>query len=476
MITQAPRRGQILLAVVFVLTSIALTMFVWQKLGGQMPLKPHGYQFHALFPNASTLSRGADVRIAGVNVGRVTAVRQRGLRADATMELQSQYAPLASDAKAQLRLKSLLGETFVEIAPGSRGAPRVPDGGRLASSRVVPTQPLDRIVGMLDAPTRRNIDSLLSSGATSLQGRWADLNDALGNLDPVTAQLAAISQLLDGQTSQLRGLIRDGGTVLQTVGERQSALRGLITQGDRLFAATAARDSSLTAATRALPGFLSQLRTTSGNLLTTTRLARSPLAKIKPVAPLVPPALHALREASPELRDLLVELRQAIPTAKAALPATAHFLDTLTPFVESLYPAAREIVPMIQFMTPYRREIIATVANVGAATEATAPGFDGKPIHYLRALVPISEEANVAYRQRLASNRHNAYPAPGELSRLGTSGLQASSCANQNNLQPLPVLGTGAPRCSQQAPWTFLGQTRYFPHLERAGDPEGGTP
>ena len=104
-----------------------------------------------------------------------------------------------------------------------------------------------------------------------------------------------------------------------------------------------------------------------------------------------------------------------------------------------------------------------------AANQATAPGLDGKPVHYLRTLVPITEEALVGYEQRLPSNRHNAYFAPGGLAKLADGGLLASDCRNTTNPQIVPVIGTGAPPCKQQPPWTFGGKTRYFPHVEPRG-------
>jgi virulence factor Mce-like protein len=467
MVTQAPRRGQVLAALVFIAASIGLTFFVWTSVGGRLPLSARGYRVHVLFANASTLASNADVRMAGVDVGKVIGVRQRGVRTEATLELAPQYAPLASDARAVLRLKSLLGETFVAMTPGSRRAARIPDGGWLATRQVAATQPLDRVLGMLDARTRRDLDALISSGAAALDVRGADLNAALGNLDPVSAQLAAITQVLDAQRPQLGALTRDAGTVLQTAALHGDGLRRLISAGDRLAAQTARRDAALGATTRALPGLLAQLRATSVATLQTATDARPVLRALRRAAPDAEPALRSLGGLAPQAADLLTRLRRALPTVRRALPAAAHFTSSVVPLIETLYPAAREIVPIITLVSAYRREITATVANVGAATQATAPGLGGTPVHYLRSLVPITEESIMGYKQRLASNRHNAYHAPGELDQLLHGGLQASNCANAFNPQTLPVIGTGAPPCRQQPPWPFNGRTQLFPHVER---------
>src|SRR5438034_8941137 len=118
-----PSLAQLLTMVVFALSCFGLLLFLWLSFGGPIPLKPKGYQVEVAFPEATTLATEADVRIAGVSVGKV-----RNLQIDkghnrtlATLELDSAFAPLHQDAKAILRQKTLLGETYVELTPG-RGA------------------------------------------------------------------------------------------------------------------------------------------------------------------------------------------------------------------------------------------------------------------------------------------------------------------------------------------------------------------
>src|SRR3954467_15921825 len=154
MVTQAPRRNAIAVAAMFILSSVALTLFVWHSLGGALPLKPKGYRIHALFTNASQLEPNAAVRIAGVDVGRVVKVQPASLRTDATIELHPEYAPLRSDARAILRQQTLLRETSVALTARSPGARNRREGAPLRTRQSARTQPLDRVLGMLDDRTR----------------------------------------------------------------------------------------------------------------------------------------------------------------------------------------------------------------------------------------------------------------------------------------------------------------------------------
>ncbi len=66
-----PSTGRIAAMVLFTLSVFALLLFLWVSFGGVLPLKAQGYRFKADFPEAALLAKEADVRIAGVNVGKV---------------------------------------------------------------------------------------------------------------------------------------------------------------------------------------------------------------------------------------------------------------------------------------------------------------------------------------------------------------------------------------------------------------------
>src|SRR4051794_22220369 len=141
----------------FALSCFGLLLFLWLAFGGTIPLKPKGYRVTASFSEATQLAKEADVRISGVPVGKVKTITpdKRTGRSDVVIQLDSQYAPLPSDAKAILRQKTLLGETYVELTPGSAPARKIPEGGKLRISQVSPTVELDEIYRSFDPPTRR---------------------------------------------------------------------------------------------------------------------------------------------------------------------------------------------------------------------------------------------------------------------------------------------------------------------------------
>ena len=203
-----------------------------------MPLKPKGYRVTASFAEASQLATEADVRISGVPVGKVKVIeagRETG-RSLVTFELDAKYAPLPSDARAILRQKTLLGETYVELTPGTEGARKLPEGGRLPEGAVSETVELDEILRTFDPETRAAFREWTQTQAEAIAGHGRDVNDALGNLGPFAEDAAELVDILNRQEPAVRRLISDTGVVFEALTERDGQLRELIENSNTVFA------------------------------------------------------------------------------------------------------------------------------------------------------------------------------------------------------------------------------------------------
>src|SRR5947207_11660291 len=170
---QAPSLGRILTMVLFALSCFGLLLFLWLSFGGPIPLKPKGYQFKVAFPEATQLGLEADVRESGVTIGKVRQkdLYSKGNRTVATLEIERKYAPIHTTARAILRQKTLLGETFVELTPGDPHSPTVPEGHFLKNSQVAPTVELDEIFNAFDPQTRAAFREWQQSLAAGFRGR-----------------------------------------------------------------------------------------------------------------------------------------------------------------------------------------------------------------------------------------------------------------------------------------------------------------
>ena len=135
---QAPSFARIMTMVLFALSCFGLLVFLWVAFGGATPLRPDGYQITVPFKEAGQLAQQADVRISGVRVGTVKTIvtDPESGNSNVTVEMLPQYSPVASDSRAMLRAKSLLGETYLELTPGSPDGPFVADNGTLPRGNI----------------------------------------------------------------------------------------------------------------------------------------------------------------------------------------------------------------------------------------------------------------------------------------------------------------------------------------------------
>jgi phospholipid/cholesterol/gamma-HCH transport system substrate-binding protein len=479
MVTQAPKRAAVFAAIAFTLSCIGLMIFVWTQFGGTVPFAPQGYRVHALFSESGLLVPNADVRISGVNVGKVADVQARGVNSYVTLNIDHQYAPIPTDTRAILREKTLLGEAYVELSTGNRSGPKVRDGGTIPASQVQHTQQLDQVLGSFNTQTQHNLQALLNGTYESLAGRGEDLNNAIGNLDPTLTELSAVVGELNQQQGNVRSLIGNSATVLTTLGDRSADLQSLINAGDQVLSTTATRNADLTSTVNALPAFLTQLRTTLTTLNGSLGLAKPSLDALKPVAPLLTPALSDVISLSGPAVKLLRQAPGLLTDANRALPAITRFTDAFHPAVDAILPAAQQLAPVIAFMGLYKRELVAAMGNLAADLQGSASANTLYPVgdepagmaHYLRAVLLVNDESVYGQSIREPSNRHNAYFAPGELSNFA-NGLYASDCNNVHNKQQVPILSANV-ACKVQPAYHWgsfapATPTGYYPHLKAA--------
>ncbi|HET9074207.1 MAG TPA: MlaD family protein, partial [Solirubrobacteraceae bacterium] len=319
MVTRAPSLRAILTAVGFALSCVGLIIFVWVTFGGSVPLAPQGYRVRAVFNETGLLVPNADVRISGVNVGKVVSVSSEGTKSLVTMDLGSRFAPIPTDTRAVLREKTLLGEAYVDLSTGAGSGPKLVDGGTIPNSQVASTQQLDQVLNSFTPPVQRDFQAFLAGTGSALAGRGQDLNDAMGNLDGTATELDALAGVLNAQGASLSSVIRDSGSVLSALGSRGSQLASLIASGDRVFAATRSENRSLRATVGAFPGFLTQLRSTLVRVGHTLGVAKPSLDALGPVAPLARPALADLTGLSGPLIRLLARAPGVLGEANRAL-------------------------------------------------------------------------------------------------------------------------------------------------------------
>jgi len=112
------------------LVGVVLLVYISLHLGQMNFGRAQGYTVQAEFSNAGGLQDGAVVELAGVKIGRVATVTLTDMyRARVTLELLPAIS-LQEDARAAIKSKGLIGERYVEIAPG-KASTQLTSGGTI---------------------------------------------------------------------------------------------------------------------------------------------------------------------------------------------------------------------------------------------------------------------------------------------------------------------------------------------------------
>ena len=472
---QAPTVGKLLVMVLFALSCFGLLLFLWLSFGGPVLLKPKGYRFHVAVPEATQLGLEADVREAGVTVGKVRGKSidpKHPNRTIATIELDRKFAPIAQDARVILRQKTLLGETYVELTAGTRDTPRVPEDGWLPDARVKKTVELDEVIQALDPETRRSFQTWQQSLARAVNARGTDLNDALGNLPAFADDGTDLLRVLDLQRGAVSRLIRNTGVVFGALTQNEAQLRNLITGSARVFDATSRRQEALAQTFRIFPTFLDESKATFKSLESFSRSTDPLVRELQPGVRELPPTLRDVRALAPDLQAFFRNLDPLIAASKRGLPALRQTLDGLNPTLGKLQPFLEQLNPILEWLEYSQRTTADFISNGAGALADTVPTSTPDEVgHYLRQFGPKGPETVAMYPNRPANSRGNAYLLPNALAgekRAKYMMFPNFDCNNtgRGEFKTKTPDTDDAPSCFVQTPPAYPpGNKNAYPHV-----------
>jgi phospholipid/cholesterol/gamma-HCH transport system substrate-binding protein len=486
MIKTAPRVTQIALMCAFVLSCFGVLLYLWLAFGGTSPLQPKGFRFQVNFPEATQLAQQADVRISGVPVGKVVKLEPGPENTTAaTIEMKSEYAPVPRDARAMLRQKTLLGETYVDLTPGNPQRGTIEEGETLAQSAVAPTVELDEIFRSFDERTREDFQTWMQSSSAAIAGRGGDVNAAFGNLPEFVAATDRLLRELNAQSGAVQETIASTGDVFDAISERRGQLSTLVTESNRLFGVTAERNREFARIWEELPRFEREGRLTLPRLSRFALTAEPVVKQLQPAASEMAPTFAALRDLSPEFKGFFRRLGPVIDASRRGVPSLERTMRRVPPLLDDFEPFARNLNPMVRYLNLNRRELTAFLGNMVGATlarDGSLPGTNNL-VNYIRVAPALGPEGLTYYPRPLGNSRANAYPVPGASDRLA-SGLpvyDTRPCGNgtpgppaatdppelQRNIAEIVFRTTGrdvpAPGCVWQGPYPGFGTS--FPRL-----------
>ena len=217
--------------------------YLAQQMGGEFFLRPT-LHIRAVFASGSQLVAGDDVLVSGVPVGRISAITAGRDGAVADLLIHKEYGPIKDDARAVIRAKNLLGETYVELSRGI-DANAIPDGGVIPLDHTLTPVELSRVLQALDPTVRDHLVLLINTLGSALAGNGANLNTQAGDVRQLADDLEVIATTLVNNQQHLDSLIVSLSKILDTLAQYRVQFRQLVADWDRLMQELLSRETDL---------------------------------------------------------------------------------------------------------------------------------------------------------------------------------------------------------------------------------------
>jgi phospholipid/cholesterol/gamma-HCH transport system substrate-binding protein len=192
-------------------------------------LFPDTASYTADFANASGVVTGDQVRVAGIEVGKVTGVTlDRGV---VHIDFTTKHVEVTKGARAEVKLATILGQHYLDLVPGQGSS--LESGGTIPLGRTKSAYTLDKFqVDANDAVQQLDDDALAGAVNTltnNLDGDPAANREALKGI-------AQVSRTVASRDDELRRLIGSTRTVTDVVHGQQRNLMGLLGDSDKVAA------------------------------------------------------------------------------------------------------------------------------------------------------------------------------------------------------------------------------------------------
>lgn len=402
-----------------VLALVAIGACTYAVFTKAVPFRAH-YEIRAVFADANLVQNRSPVRIAGVDVGKVTAVERYGSTdlALVTMRIAKAGRPVHRDATLKVRPRLFLeGNFFVEMTPGTPGAGELDDDGLIPVAQTSAPVQLDNVLSALDENVRgslqdavRGFGDALDSEPTAAEDREQDaavrgltgaqaLNRTLDTSTGALRGTAVVAEALRGtRPRDLSRMIHGFTRAARGLGQSEQNLRDLVTTFDATMRTTAARAGQLEQSVRRLGPAATSARRAFASLDAALPPTRRFARHLAPAMREVPATIDAARPwlaqagellAQAELGGLLDELAPATVDLARLGHATRAWLPEIDRFnrcaTDVLIPTVKVRVddgPLSAGVESYKEF---WYAMVGQAAEGQS--FDGNGT-YLRLQAP----------------------------------------------------------------------------------------
>ncbi len=266
----------------FTIFCVLVMEFLAINIGQPNPLSSD-YTVNAVFADADGIPTAADVRVSGVDVGKVTSISHDPSSPGysvVTLQISDTHSvPLYSNGFAKVRPKTLLGEKYVDLTVGSQAsAEAIPSGGFLPVAETGKDVSNDEIFNSFDAATRAQQQQVLAELDRATQGRAGDIQAILPQLQQVVANLTPVARVYEKDQPQTDDIFVNLNTIMQALADEHQQLAGFLANGNIALGAIAAKDQALVTTLQEASNVATELNTAMNPTIAAQRKALDELS------------------------------------------------------------------------------------------------------------------------------------------------------------------------------------------------------
>jgi phospholipid/cholesterol/gamma-HCH transport system substrate-binding protein len=306
---------------VFVIGSLILLLGVVLFMGKRQNILQAHYELSGAFKSVAGLEAGAEVLLAGINVGHVNEIKfGPHNRVMVVMSIsEAQRERIRRDSVASIRTRGLVGDHYVEITTGSPDQPLIPDHGTIRTA-----EPID-VAALLEEtrPMLGNLEGLiknLSALTDQLTDSSGTVKSILENMNAITADIRQGKGTVGALLNEDR-LYRHAEKLLQTTQETMENFRDVSTDAHR--------------ASKALPALVNETRTSlrklgeAGEEVSAAMVGFSEFIKVmqgvaeeaKPIASNLRSSSEQIKEMTPRIGPLLESITEGVREGRRVIEA-----------------------------------------------------------------------------------------------------------------------------------------------------------
>lgn len=327
------------------LALVVIVVACWLAFRKDNPLSTP-FKLEAVFQTSNGVRPNMPVRIAGVDVGKVTAVKAQATTAETSvieMEINPKGLPIHKDAELKIRPRIFLeGNYFIDLRPGTPSQPNISSGDTIPVTQTATPVQLDQVLTALQQNTREDLQGLLQGfgdglmdkptaaenatqdksvkGLTAAQALNKSLNDAPG----AARGTAVVNSAIVGDGNDVAATIKALNTLSVSLSGETQALQDTVVNFNKTVAAFADESSALSQSIAALPKTLTTANAT----------------------------FNALNDAFPPVRAFAREILPGVEQTQATIDAARPWIAQTTALLSD-----DELGGLVDILTPTTQDL-----------------------------------------------------------------------------------------------------------------------